>query len=116
MAAQVKILILWKEYMKEMHDMESHTAAAVSLWGRYTHTYTPPKKKEKEKGIWVLLFMMCRKLLWKAHVMNAVQFQEECCGKKNISCTFSSLCDLDMFYYFKHLIVLFKTSYNYSVL
>lgn len=54
--------------------------------------------------------MMCRKLLWKAHVMNAVQFQEECCGKKNISCTFSSLCDLDMFYYFKHLIVLFKTS------
>lgn len=48
--------------------------------------------------------------------MNAVQFQEECCGKKNISCTFSSLCDLDMFYYFKHLIVLFKTSYNYSVL
>lgn len=50
MAAQVKILLLWKEYMKEMHDVESHTAAAVSLWGRYTHTYTPPKKRKKKKG------------------------------------------------------------------
>lgn len=33
--------------MKEMHDVESHTAAAVSLWGHYTHTYIQKKGKRK---------------------------------------------------------------------
>lgn len=37
--------------------------------------------------------------------MSAARFQEECSGKKENTacCTFSSLCDFDTFYYFKHL-------------
>lgn len=65
----------------------------------------PTQKTPKETGNWVLHFIMCRKILWKARVMSAAQCQEECSGKKENTacCTFLSRCDLDTFYYFKHL-------------
>ena len=84
-------------------------AAAANMCLKGTH-------QRKEKGELSAALYNVQKASLESP--SAAQCQEERCGKEENTacCTFSSLCDLDTFYYFKHLIVLFKTSYNYSVL